>query len=381
MPPGWSVSAEGKTDLIRAPDGTVFRSRRGALEHMVVSPGKYQGEEVESMRYFLRFEDWTESPDLPAGWRIKRGKKSVLLMGSDGKYFKSLTKAAEFVNRYSRYFNREDVQKIIKLSYTCGKTEKSSKNEKTTRKEKENVEKIYKLSPSSSGKTRQVKKSKIKKLKQRRRKFVPDDSWSSDSTVPEGWLQKKIDLGRNKTFQLLVSPEGQRFKGKRSALQYLIKNKYPAEDIREMRNLLKSDGWENHPDLPINWMYKVRGTKTVFCSPDGTALESKEKALEFIKSNDGSESEIELLKSFMSRNGQTEVRKPKKLSKPDDSWSSDDTIPEGFLQKAVKRGEKKSFQLILSPDGQKFKGKRSLLAHMVKNNYPEEKSSKKLAGT
>ena len=151
LPPGWTSSAEGKTDSIRAPDGTVFRSRRSALEQMMVSPGKYQGEEVELMRTFLKYEDWTETPDLPTGWRMKRGKKSVLLMGNDGKRFKSLTDAAEFVNRYRRYFNQEDVQKIIKLSYSCGKTERPSQDRETTRGEKkENVANITRFSSSSS---------------------------------------------------------------------------------------------------------------------------------------------------------------------------------------------------------------------------------------
>ena len=43
-----------------------------------------------------------------------------------------------------------------------------------------------------------------------REKFVPDDSWSSDHTVPEGWLQKKVQRGQNQTSQSLLSPAGSR---------------------------------------------------------------------------------------------------------------------------------------------------------------------------
>ena len=48
---------------------------------------------------------------------------------------------------------------------------------------------------------------------------------------------------------------------------------------------------------PSNWMYKIRGARTVFSSPDGKDL----------KSSDGPDSDIELLKSFIVRTNQTKI--------------------------------------------------------------------------
>ena len=195
------------------------------------------------------------------------------------------------------------------------------------------------------------------------RKFVPDDSWTSDGSVPAGWFQKSAKLGLKRTFQLLLSPDGKKFSGKRSVLEYMIKNGYPEVKISEMKSLMKQDGWAPHQDLPENWLYKRNGNTLCFSSELGKFLKTREKALQFLKSR-REDAKFDMLRSFSERK-----------FVPDESWKSDDSIPEGWLQRTEKLGLKRTFQMLLSPNGKKFKGKRSVLEYMIKNGYPEEKIS------
>ena len=322
VPPGWSADGGGHAVSITAPDGTVFRSRRSALENMILS-GKYHRSDIELMRTFLKFENWTERSDLPAGWRMKRGKRNVL-MASDGKLFESFVQAAEFVNRYSPYFDQEVKEKILKL---VSSPEVQSRN------------------------------------RNNRRRGLHGDSWTSDQTLPEGWLQKIVKIGEKKSFQYLLSHDGQKFRGKRSVLQHMIKNNYSQVDIMKIRSSLKHDGWDYHQNLPENWMYKLRGQRLLFCSSEGKLLETREKALVHIRSN-GTDSDFEALKSFSICEGPVE-RKSSPLS-IDDSWSEDESLPKGWKSK-----NHKIFQL-MDPQGNKFKFRRHALKHLIDNSGLKE---------
>ena len=331
VPPGWSCSVEGKITYITAPDGTAFRSRRSALENML-SSRKYPREEVELMKRFLRFENWTESSDLPPGWRIRRKKNHVFLMGNDGKLFESFSEAAEFVNRYSRYYSQEDVQKIIKLC--CSRL-------------------------VTSGKSSQ------KKSKRRSRNRNPDQSWlPGDHTVPQGWLQKTVQFGQSKA-QRLLSSDGQIFQGKRSALEHMIKNNYPEEKITEMRGLLKYDGWKSHQDLPQGWSYKMSTHRIRFCSSEGNYFNSREKALQVLKSR-GENTKYDMLKSFLVSDQQQ--KQPIRRRNSEDCWSKDETLPRGW-KSAISKDSKTR---VLDPQGNCFRFRRQALKHLIDTNGSEE---------
>jgi hypothetical protein len=70
VPEGWKIKTfgPGKSTEIVAPDGASFESRSAGLRHMILSG--YSPEEQEEMRGHLRHEGWTDSPLIPAGWKI-----------------------------------------------------------------------------------------------------------------------------------------------------------------------------------------------------------------------------------------------------------------------------------------------------------------------
>lgn len=72
VPEGWQIRTRAGPDANRieivAPDGSAFDSRTAALRHMVASG--YSTEEQDEMRGHLFHEGWTDSPLVPAGWKV-----------------------------------------------------------------------------------------------------------------------------------------------------------------------------------------------------------------------------------------------------------------------------------------------------------------------
>ena len=62
---------------------------------------------------------------------------------------------------------------------------------------------------------------------------------------------------------------------------------YTEEQINEMRNFLKYEGWRKDADLPTNWMYKQNSadhkTPVVLVTPEAEVLESMKSGFDIIK--------------------------------------------------------------------------------------------------
>ena len=127
-------------------------------------------------------------------------------------------------------------------------------------------------------------------------------------------------MGLSRTFQWLLSPDGHKLKGKRSALEHMVKNNYPTEKIQEMRGLLQEDGWSLHPDLPDSWMYRMSATHTFLCSPEGKNF-SREKAAKYAESQ-GKTEDVQKLKCFNVKNSEKKASKSLAL---DESSTFDET--------------------------------------------------------
>ena len=227
-------------------EGKTFKYKRQALEHHLATNGSE--EDIATLRESLKSEGWKDLGDrLPKLWLFKTEKHSRQLrfLTERGNLVVNKIGARKYLQDNSSDLE-DDLKKIEELKYHQG--------------EEVNVV---------------------------RKKFVADGSWSSEPTIPQGWLQKRINLGKNRRGQLFLSPEGQKFNGKRSVLEHMIRRDFPEEKITAMRYLLKYDGWSFHRGLPDSWMFKFSGKKLVFCSPEGKLLESREKVLGFLKSKGG----------------------------------------------------------------------------------------------
>ena len=482
LPTGWQRKGSESSRLLMSPAGTVFKSPRLALKHLVANGGSP--------------EDWTEDESLPTGWLIQRAPEGTSLTANDGLLFNSVTEATEFVNKYSLYFDSEDIGKIQKLAETskapdqatrpkarkggdeywtsdpalphgwrkqkgkgigiknpAGDSFKSprlalkhtisnngSDEEVSTLREylltqgwKEGFEKLptlwfYKTAKigrticflTESGDLLQNKVAAISYLRQHssnpdeniqkmksfnfddvelcageysplRRKAVAkkeetkrtrkdklsqkskrssrlkksskaeSECWTEDETVPKGWRQKILTtFGDSRKVQILISPSGQTFRGKREALRHLIEKGHPEDMIVEMRNLLAKDGWISDQKLPVNWLFKTQNSHTSYCSPTGRYFKTRDQAVKFARASNESEEVVRGLLSFCA-------------SEREVSWEAGgESLPPGWRQRTLQLGRERCYQELLSPWGQTYRGKRAALTDMVHKDFPHQ---------
>ena len=153
------------------------------------------------MKSTLKHEGWRESDELPKGWMLKDMKdRKPHYLGLGGEIFESISKAAEFVTKYEKYFSQEDLNKIQELYNN------SVMNKKTA--------------------------LKVKSL---------DNYWiegSDDNLCPKGWKMKNSKI-RTRNISWFISPNGVTVKSRRLALQYMTSNKFPEKEIQIIRDGMK----------------------------------------------------------------------------------------------------------------------------------------------
>ena len=77
---------------------------------------------------------------------------------------------------------------------------------------------------------------------------------------------------------------------RRAALKYMVAEEFEEEEIEEMRQSLKHEGWERNQDLPDNWFLKTPTIKKdhysyKFVNELGSLFESTRSALDYIKTS------------------------------------------------------------------------------------------------
>merc|ERR1740122_542099 len=191
-----------------------------------------------------------------------------------------------------------------------------------------------------------------------------DGSWATDPTVPPGWMIKSIG-GLTNSFHVL-SPDKRHFTGRRKALEFIVKNNYPKDQIEAMRKCLEHDGWIEDPRLPTNWLYKSRDghNSHFFLDEFGTLYKSIIQVLskQFNRKYELHFKRFSETKSKYSGNTSSEY------------WTSNDpTVPPGWMTKKANNSALKGSIYLLSPENHHFQGRRPALKFMIEQNFPDEK--------
>ena len=355
VPAGWiykGLLASGKTFFLKCTKGNIYRSRADAFEKMCTS-GKYSQEETETLKHCLKYEGWEDNDDIPRGWKIKRGPKkySIQLLEQGGKKFLSALKAYEFVKKHSKYYSTEDFNRLQILS---------------------------RRTPLQECKIR---------IKKKRVRPVSTSSWSSDETAyPIGWKFKEVEVS-GKSYHRghrLLAPGGKLFSSVRSALEHVIKNKFPESDIAMLRAAMINNRWKTIESLP-NWFFKTRGSLHAISIVDheGKVYQSREEAIRNITDksyvaqirnlnlgNDDKSSTISpTIKTCANK---VFKKRPRKMS---NEWQVDEGLyPSGWNYLEMRRvlwGQTVTYHKLKSPDGTQLGGVRAALEHMIKNDYAE----------
>ena len=316
IPEGWKSRQTGSKTFFLSPEGLSFSSRRAAFQHMI----KYEGdkEELEEMRTLLAHEGWELSRFLPEGWLHKTGSATGghnQLLTMEGNMIESYKLALDYMKSLP-YYSSSDLEGITSLMEDNAAVRRLSNME----------------------------------------------GWSTSPTVPGRWRVKNSGQTKKEFF---LGPDGRSFPCRKAALQHMIGEHFPSQEIEEMRQCLKHEGWEGHKNLPEGWKMRSKGRHKIsesgtFLSPEGVELKSSVKALEHMKSNSYSEEDIKGLKMLL---GEFSV----KGRMANYEWEEDDTVPHGWKSRVS--GQKIFF---LSPDGQGFPCRKNAYIHMIAEKYSQE---------
>ena len=334
------------------PDGKkVFGSRRKALEFFIrfLSPIEAtplnilfrEGgaeEEGEKMREGMVVEDgWERSHLLPPGWliRSKAGKAengkftgskaihhSLFILTSEGITLCSQKNAVEYMEKAEGYTD-QDVLNLANLL-----------EDKLT-----------------------VRRTDL-------------NTWVKSETLPTGWKSRPGPQSRI----FFLAPDGQHFVGGRVALQHMVENEYPVEEVERMRDTLCTMGWQRHALLPLGWISTVKnkaskssssssrhGSKII--SREGRLLEGGQAAREYMSLNPAyTEADLVRLNQMLETNSMQ-----RRLETADD-WLDNKVLPAGWRMRIHQSGKK----FFLSPDGRQFGSRKLAYQHMIHNNYPTE---------
>ena len=205
------------------------------------------------------------------------------------------------------------------------------------------------------------------KLMVRRTDF---NTWVKSETLPTGWKSRPGPQSRI----FFLAPDGQHFVGGRLALQHMVENEYPVEEVDRMRDTLCTMGWQRHPLLPLGWISTEKnksskssssssrpGSKMI--SREGRLLEGGQAAREYMSLNPAyNEADLLRLNQMLESNSMQ-----RRLETADD-WLDNKVLPAGWRMRIHQSGKK----FFLSPDGRQFGSRKLAYQHMIRNNYPTE---------
>ena len=323
VPKGWMVrqvrSANVKNSYhLLSPERQHFPGRRQALKYLI-NKGYPEGD-IEEMRKCLKHDGWLEDPRLPLKW-----------------FYKSRNEAGrQYLDARGNFFDSKDaVLRVYSEDETVvGSIKHFLENQTPTYMKGKNI----------------------------------DPSWIfDDPRAPRGWGIREKTNGNTKICQLL-SPERRFFESLRVALKYLIDNHQPEEDIEEMRNCLKQEGWLEETKLPLNWLVRLRSEGgNHYIDAKGNFFSSKDAA---IRSYSHEKDIVDAIKDFLG--SVTPVYKKGKEIDP--SWIFEDPrAPKGWAIRERNNGSttKKIYQL-LSPERRFFDSFKTALTYLIESQQPEE---------
>ena len=339
LPRGWKTRCQdGGRVLFLTRNKEVLKSKRRAYVYLIKH--NYPLYDIEAMRASLVSEGigWKESGLLPPGWiytdkDVGKGRMMHFL-DSEGQEFKSM-------------------KSVI---YTL------TNNDKYTLKNNENM-KIF------------IRNNFTKKMSGMK-------TWEDSNTIPSGWkIRNNNNLRVHKTeegsssFTWLLSPNGEEFMTRKVAFQHMVSQRYPAEEIEEMRGHLRHEGWRQDPNLPLNWLFKeLSSIQTLFLTAAGEELRSPANALDHLKKNqDHSEKEFDNLKIFVAHIMQKmkSLMQERTKVKASENWRVDENISSRWKTKLGEHSKYKK-QLYLAPDGKQFSSRIKTYQHMLHHSFPNE---------
>ena len=429
VPPGWGYKGEGGLAVFYAPDGSKFKSRRHAFESMMISGGKYSVQDILTMRSYLHHEGWIEEERLPDGWLIRRkawksknGQSGhIFLMEQGGKTFKSITKAVQFVEKYSKYYTEEARLKLNSMlpkhqqqtpanlvssnqnfipqqsgphlpqlqpaqsSPTHLQQSHSSRPQESANQEETDIVEIFPIVESAQPTlTQEPVMPQLEPISGPdqtspgqqggwKKADLSSGKWMEDDRFPAGWKYTTYTQAHKSWYKFMV-PSGAKLIGMRSAISFMIKNNYSKEEIRKMTKAMGVEGWSSSDNLPNGWNYKMARHRMMLCHPEGNIFNTKDQALTWMKESGASQEDQDKVSKFVHVVKKAPVVQQPPVVETDTTseqlQSSTKLVPDGWSVKIIKTGNVETHR-IQSPDGLQYPGRRFALKAMIEKNCSE----------
>jgi len=332
LPAGWKIRhclrKDGKnTSYFLSPGGESFVTRLQCLQYLI----KENGNDIEEMRSKLEHESWfSDNSVLPAKWLMKK----IESYQKDGQYQIDI-----------RYLSPEGVL----FKSTKAALAHMKKNGNYTKDDTEKIEAMV---------SEQSKESRYSRY-----------DWNeNDDTVPKGWKTRVFEGKKTKKF--FLAPDGTQFACRRVGLQHMISKNNEEDEIEEMRDMLKHEGWEETDMLPHGWRVRktegstkgVYNSECYFLSKKGQMFHSTKAVIEHMKGNEQYDEEDIAKIGMMLEDDMKKNRNEKYI------WEEDPNLPEGWKFRSImSKGVYKDY--VLSPDGTQFSCRRLAIEFMKRENY------------
>ena len=263
LPEGWMKL--GEESYFLSPQGAVIRSRKAVME-LIHGKAAVTRSMEEVPRKSMRV--WEEDERLPEGWQVWRGKEVNNFRGPAGQEFKGRHEAIRFMEEMEA--GEEEVAMM-----KAGMEEDGWKREEHL---------------PTGWRVRQVRRRRLK-----------------DGAGKEERTELKTEY-LTATMDLLASL--------REVVAHMRGNSYSEEAIQK----LKSVKWEQDPELPQGWMFKMsRSLTKVFINSEGKYFSCLNAVLREMWRVQSSSEEMEQGREAMRRQG----------------WQESEFLPAGWMFKSV----------------------------------------------
>jgi len=326
LPDGWRYKIvhgpNGDYARVLSPNGESFPSKSKALAYMVKN--NYDEVAIKKMISALAYDGWVESSFLPAEWRYRKcktGRNEYNFLSPEGEMFPSRKAVVAFMQSSDKY-SEDDINNLDAL--------------------------------------REEIRAKWAHNKH--------DWIENDETIPQGWKIRYFDgVKANKKPRkrcYILSPSGATFQSRLKALQFMIQNCHPEDQVAFMRSQLEKEGWASHPILPENWRIKRKLNEKghLFFSSEGLILNLKSALSHMEQSSDKYTAEDSDGLVFVAK-GFTE-----QLAKQNYEWLENETVPEGWKVRKVSFGLF-GREYFLTPGGAQIRGRVKTIQFLLKQGY------------
>ena len=337
IPPGVSANVTKKI-LIKSPNGRTFYNTLSAIQFLIKNGKSESDNDIKLLSLNLEKEGWSKELFLPHGWMMS-GNKSLnncKYLTDQLKYF-GTTKAVIHFMKKNGYSD---------ASITSLETRKIDKAQK----------KIVLKEPQKTKTLENTPKPK-KSLSIKPVENIPEHKpgvWEDGGdSLPCGWKKTNYGKGPGKG-EHVMSPEGVKYKSRFVALQQMLKNNFPSNEVEFMKlKMREHEGWENSEYLPEGWMFKVKWggyTKDkkyteniIYLSREGQSFHSIKQATEFIVASEGySLQDADNCQRFLKE-------RLKMTMGSRFAWKESNSVPFGWK---VRENGEESF--IMSPEGVQY---------------------------